>query len=123
MLIEVQYHDEIGSVCSFCGQGLQVHPDWDKEEYAHQGYTVRLYPCLCPNGHLSFVTMETEEGDEYQYSSRMFVYYQDWEDHIDMTITAGAYEMDCLDDEDDAWVIHRKMEGETNGCKSTKDRP
>ena len=123
MLIEVQYHDESGSVCPFCGHGVGVCRYQEKEQYVHEGYGIRLYPCVCSSGHLSFVAMETEEGDEFQYSARMFVYYQDWEDHIDMTITAGAYEMDCLDDEDDAWVIHRKMEGETNGCKSTEDRP
>ena len=122
MLVEVQYHDEEGSVCSFCGAALAVKRaiDWLDKEVAdedcatteriiHDGLEVRLYPCECPMGHMSFLAQQMDMKDEYNYTMRAFVFYQDWEDHIDMAITAGAYEMDLCDDEDDAWIIHREM--------------
>jgi hypothetical protein len=122
MLVEVQYHDESGSVCPFCGNGLALKPQEDAAQYIfiREDYSIKMFPCECLLGHLTFVSLETEEGDEYQYRTRMFTYYQDWEDHIDITITAGAYELDCLDDEDDAWIIHRKLEEEENAKGNTK---
>jgi hypothetical protein len=121
MLVEVQYHDEEGSVCPFCGLGLKVRPctDFHNEEnedcsanmlHIHGGYEVRLYPCECSSGHMTFLAQQSEDGDKYDYTMRAFVHYQDWEEHIDMSITAGAHEIDLCDDEDDAWIIHREMD-------------
>ena len=79
MLVEVQYHDEEGSVCPFCGQGLTVtaggaFPMIDEEDdnelkfdykdsrrFTHDGYEVRLYPCVCPYGHLTFLAQQNQE--------------------------------------------------------------
>jgi hypothetical protein len=133
MLVEVQYHDEEGSVCPFCGWDLTVKSKLndttivtpENHRYIHNGYEVRLYPCECPSGHITFLAQQSLEGDDYEYTMRAFVFYQDWEDHIDMAITAGAYEMDLCDDEDDAWIIHREMNRtikEVGSC-TTLQRP
>lgn len=121
MLVEVQYADHNGSVCPFCGLPAayeQTSEDWERE-----GYKVKLYPCSCPMGHLFFVAVETTiTDDDYLFLTRAFVHYQDWEEHIDMTITAGAYVIPHLDDEDDAWVIHLELLEKANESKEHSNR-
>jgi hypothetical protein len=110
MLVEIDYPDNEGSVCPYCGAMLNV----DAKPCKWSGtcvddYNVKLYSCVCPQGHITFVSTETQiTDDDYIFTRRMFAYYQDWEEFIDMTITPGAYEIPYLDDGDDAWEIHIK---------------
>jgi hypothetical protein len=110
MIVEIQFHDDQGSICPYCGELLHVKTRRiDAESMHRENYETKLYPCVCPQGHFVFVTTEINNtDDEYIYIQRMFAFYQDWEDHVDMTITAGAYEVPLLDSEDDAWQIHLK---------------
>lgn len=105
MLIETQYPDHNGSVCPFCGQPLMFSGNTIfRQNRKH--YKCKMFPCVCPNKHICFVTVEEIQENVYEVIQRVFVHYQDWEDHIDMTIQEGPYEIPHLDDEDDAWYIH-----------------
>jgi hypothetical protein len=110
MLVEIQYRDDEGSICPYCGEALIIADKPCKwSGTCVDDYNVKLYACTCPHGHISFVSTETLiTDDDYVFTKRMFAFYQDWEEHIDMTITAGAYEIPYCDDEDDAWLIHKK---------------
>jgi hypothetical protein len=116
MLVEIQYHDNSGSCCPFCGTNaimIKDHDSGDANDIFSSFYEWDFYTCSCPSGHLWFVSNEfLEFGDkrELQSTYRQFVFYQDWEDHIDMTITAGAFEVPLLDDEDDSWLINRTLQ-------------
>jgi hypothetical protein len=105
MIAEVQYKDQNGSVCAFCGRQLSVV---DKcETYEHEDTMIKQYATVCPLGHLNFiVTTSVNNTHEYVFTTRQFVYYQDWEDHVDMTIQSGPWEVPLLDNEDDAWLVH-----------------
>ena len=110
MIVEIQFHDDQGSICPFCGDSLVVGVRRQEAESMHrENYETILYPCVCPQGHFVFVSTESiNDDDEYYFIQRMFAFYQDWEEHVDMTITNGAYEVPLLDSEDDAWQIHLK---------------
>lgn len=123
MLVEIQFHDQNGSICPYCGAPLAAGVRRRKAECVErENYETRIYPCMCRNGHLIFVTTESvNNDDEYLFLTRMFAFYQDWEDHVDMTITHGAYEVPLLDSEDDAWQIHLKALKLTRRNRQTND--
>ena len=110
MLVEIQFHDANGSVCPYCGRFLSpLVRRGAAETVGREQYETKVYPCVCPEGHVAFVTTEAvNNDDEYSFMTRMFAFYQDWEDHVDMTITGGSFEIPLLDQEDDAWQIHLK---------------
>jgi len=107
MLVEIDYPDGNGA-CPFCG-GYAVRTAGQFADRIEFGsYECAVYPCRCRNGHIFFVSVETtldNDQDEMSYFQRMFVFYQDWEDHVEINIEPGPEVMSTLDNEDDIWQI------------------
>lgn len=123
MLVEVQYRDQDGSVCPFCGGDVFSHTDY-KHEFEHETTFIRVFPVRCDNHHLSFmsITVDTlQDGYDRLYTARQYVHYQDWEQHIDMVIPIGAWETPLLDNEDDAWAIHLTALDALNNLPDSKE--
>ena len=110
MLVEVDYPDGNG-ICPFCGDEHFEYAGSEQQD-CFDGYTCTAYACTCSLGHVFFTSTENIINNDYNYIrfyQRMFVHFQDWEDHIDMTIEPGAFHTPLLDNEDDAWVINQKL--------------
>lgn len=107
MLVEIQYHDHEGSICPFCGNDLSISYILPQKT-TREGYSITLYPATCKQGHMVFLVQEFEQRDEYEYTVRVFAFYQDVEEHLEIYIADGPYELDMLDDEDDCWLINRE---------------
>ena len=105
MLVEISFQES--TVCPFCGEFLGLQREVVPYSSHSQNYSSTMYVFVCKNHHMAWVSVERFEiNDELKIINRCFVHYQDWEDHIDMSITPGPFEIPHLDDEDDAWIIH-----------------
>lgn len=83
MLIKVDYLDENGSVCYFCGQQLEIIKVIEKEYSDTKRVTSKMYQCKCEMGHDIFVQIH-QTGDnqfEIELTRHMFIFIDDYIEH------------------------------------------
>jgi len=84
MLMQVDYMDQNGSVCYFCGQPLNINKVVEKT-YSHttQRVTSKIYQCTCSQGHLNFIQVHQVVDDVFEIGikTHLFVFFEDYLEH------------------------------------------
>lgn len=84
MLIQVDYMDQNGSICYFCGEPLNIDSVVEKEySHATKRVTSKVYQCKCAQGHFSFVQIHQKVNAAFEINirSHMFVFFDDYIEH------------------------------------------
>jgi len=83
MLVEVNYLDQCGSVCFFCGEQLSIIEVVEKQYNDKNRVNAKTYRCTCSQNHIVFVQQYiTNDGFSVSLQNHMFVFVDDLNDYI-----------------------------------------
>jgi hypothetical protein len=112
MLIEINYNPREGSICPFCGKGLnpllrsKVEGKYGSDERDILLHQSELWWCICEFCETPCVVLtqfSTENLDIY-FGTRIYMLKNDFEDYFGVSIPNGPYEVPTYHEED--WRAH-----------------